>query len=392
MPTSCSSRRRRPRKRNDIETAQRLYRRVMRIDPERSRRRLQSRQPAARRSASKVEAEAAYRAATKADAGFAEAWYNLADMLDEQGRPTKRSSASSARSPPIRTTPTRSSISACCTSATNGMPRRRSAGGAISRWTTTRPGRARARQALKYCEMQIAHPRSADDGAIVAAREQSLEAGSRAAIRSRTTSASATSAAPRSPSRQAGVEAQGETRQRATRRAVRRAEARCAPRALRPAARARRHAEELGGDARTEPRRRREAARGAHRRSSDAVPRFRGQHPEGRVWRRRDDRVGSRALGAACSIPTRGSQKGHLEFTLHGDAPQGPLASGAHAAAARREDRAVAADQGRRRVRPAGRRARHHRRGDDLAPERPHHRGARRAQASCARTTPAAPR
>jgi tetratricopeptide (TPR) repeat protein len=30
------------------------------------------------------EAEAAYRAATKADPGFAEAWYNLADVLDEQ--------------------------------------------------------------------------------------------------------------------------------------------------------------------------------------------------------------------------------------------------------------------------------------------------------------------
>jgi tetratricopeptide (TPR) repeat protein len=35
----------------------------------------------------KVEAEAALRAATRADPTFAEPWYNLSDLLDEQGRP-----------------------------------------------------------------------------------------------------------------------------------------------------------------------------------------------------------------------------------------------------------------------------------------------------------------
>jgi tetratricopeptide (TPR) repeat protein len=34
----------------------------------------------------KVEAEAALRFATRADPTFAEAWYNLSDLLDEQGR------------------------------------------------------------------------------------------------------------------------------------------------------------------------------------------------------------------------------------------------------------------------------------------------------------------
>jgi tetratricopeptide (TPR) repeat protein len=34
----------------------------------------------------KIEAEAALRAATRADPTFEEAWYNLSDLLDEQGR------------------------------------------------------------------------------------------------------------------------------------------------------------------------------------------------------------------------------------------------------------------------------------------------------------------
>ena len=40
----------------------------------------------ARASGRKVEAEAAFRAATRADPTFAEALYNLSDVLDEQGR------------------------------------------------------------------------------------------------------------------------------------------------------------------------------------------------------------------------------------------------------------------------------------------------------------------
>ena len=73
---------------------------------------------------------------------------------------------------------------------------------------------------------------------------------------------------------------------------------------------------ELGGTLKSwavtqgpEPDRRREAARGPHRGPSAAVSRLRGQHPQGRVWRRRDDRVGRRPLGAAPSIPTRGSPR-----------------------------------------------------------------------------------
>jgi tetratricopeptide (TPR) repeat protein len=70
---------------NDAATAERLYRRVMKIDPS---------DPAAafnlgnllRANGRGLDAETAYRAAVKADANFAPAWYNLADALDDQGR------------------------------------------------------------------------------------------------------------------------------------------------------------------------------------------------------------------------------------------------------------------------------------------------------------------
>ncbi len=39
-----------------------------------------------RTSARNVEAAAALRAATRIDPTFADAWYNLSDLLDEQGR------------------------------------------------------------------------------------------------------------------------------------------------------------------------------------------------------------------------------------------------------------------------------------------------------------------
>ncbi len=69
----------------DLATAERLYRRVMKMDEADS--------AAAfnlgnllRANGRIVEAEGAYRAAVGADPGFAEAWYNLADALDDQAR------------------------------------------------------------------------------------------------------------------------------------------------------------------------------------------------------------------------------------------------------------------------------------------------------------------
>jgi tetratricopeptide (TPR) repeat protein len=70
---------------NDVAMAERLYRRLMKIDPS---------DPAAPYNLGNlmssegriVEAEAAYRAAIAAQPGYAGAWHNLADVLDEQGR------------------------------------------------------------------------------------------------------------------------------------------------------------------------------------------------------------------------------------------------------------------------------------------------------------------
>ena len=75
----------------------------------------------------------------------------------------------------------------------------------------------------------------------------------------------------------------------------------------------------------------------------------------------------------------QGAREGPSRLRAARRAAPRPLASGAHAAAARREERAMAADQGRGRIRAPGRRAGDHRGGDHLVAQRPDHPGARRA-------------
>ena len=141
----------------DKQTAERLYRRVIKLDPG---------DPAAAfnlgnllRSAGRgVEAEVAFRTATRADPGYADAWYNLADMLDERGRLEE--------------------AIACLKRALAGDPgyadamfnlalllQRRGVHAEAATWwrryLEQDPGSAwaaRARRALKYCEMQLASP------------------------------------------------------------------------------------------------------------------------------------------------------------------------------------------------------------------------------------------
>jgi tetratricopeptide (TPR) repeat protein len=139
----------------DTATAKRLYEKVVRMDPS---------DPTAafnlgkllRGSGQKVEAETAYRSAIKADARFAEAWYNLADLLDEQGQLDK--------------------AIACLIRAVDAEPnyadalfnlgllhqREDKPAAAAAYWRrylaldNSSDWAARAKQALKYCEMQIA--------------------------------------------------------------------------------------------------------------------------------------------------------------------------------------------------------------------------------------------
>jgi tetratricopeptide (TPR) repeat protein len=140
----------------DVAMAQRLYRKVMRIEPN---------DPAAafnlgnllRSLGRNAEAEATYRAATRADPRFAEAWYNLADMLDDQNQPEKAIS--------------------CLDRALDADPdysdaifnlgllhqRQDRYAEALAYWRrylaldTQSPWALRARRGLKYCELRLAN-------------------------------------------------------------------------------------------------------------------------------------------------------------------------------------------------------------------------------------------
>jgi tetratricopeptide (TPR) repeat protein len=140
----------------EVAAAERLYRKVIKIDPG---------DPAAAfnlgnllcGAGRKADAEAAYRKAVKIDKSYAEAWYNLADFLDRQGR-------------------TREAID-CLKRALAANPDYADAVfnlalqlqaieqhvDAIIHWRhyltldPSSPWSAKAKRALKFCEMQVAH-------------------------------------------------------------------------------------------------------------------------------------------------------------------------------------------------------------------------------------------
>jgi tetratricopeptide (TPR) repeat protein len=140
---------------NDIATAERLYRRAMNMDPA---------DPAApfnlgnvlRSSGRSLEAEAAYRAAVRADPNFASAWYNLADVLDDQRRINE---AIECLESALDADPTYADAMFNMGLFLQRLERHDEAAGWWRRFLAldgSSPWAARAKRALKYCEIQLA--------------------------------------------------------------------------------------------------------------------------------------------------------------------------------------------------------------------------------------------
>jgi tetratricopeptide (TPR) repeat protein len=143
----------------DVATAERLYRRAMKMD---------AADPAApfnlgnvlRAGGRNIEAETAYRAAVKADPGFAQAWYNLADVLDDQRR-TKEAIDCLHRA--LEAEPGYADAMFNMALFLQRLERHAEA----AEWWRhylkvdgNSPWAARAKRALKYCEIQLAGPAS----------------------------------------------------------------------------------------------------------------------------------------------------------------------------------------------------------------------------------------
>ena len=160
---------------------------------------------------------------------------------------------------------------------------------------------------------------------------------------------------------------------------LRHPEARRDAAALRSAARTRRRDDELGGDARPEPRARRQAPRHPRRGPSDRIQQVRRHHPEGPIRRRHRDGLGPRHLDAGARS-AQGHEEGPSRFRAARREAARPLASGAHAQAPGRAAGAVAADQGHRRIRAQEVRSGHPGRNAGLGRQRPHDGRDRRRQ------------
>ncbi|HEX9464068.1 MAG TPA: tetratricopeptide repeat protein [Alphaproteobacteria bacterium] len=138
----------------DTEIAERLYRRVMNLDPGDAAAAFNLGNVLRARSRA-VEAEAAYRAAVKADPKYAAAWYNLADALDEQGRLTD---AVEALKPALAAEP---SYTDAVFNMALFLQRLERPADAVKWWRRyleldgSSTWAARARRALKFCEMQL---------------------------------------------------------------------------------------------------------------------------------------------------------------------------------------------------------------------------------------------
>jgi len=139
----------------DLATAERLYGRAMKMAPA---------DPAApfnlgnvlRCGGRNLEAEAAYRAAVKADPHFAPAWYNLADALDDQRRAGE---AIECLNRALEADPEYADAMFNLALVLHRLERHAEAAAWWRRYLDidgSSPWAARARQALKYCEIRLA--------------------------------------------------------------------------------------------------------------------------------------------------------------------------------------------------------------------------------------------
>jgi len=139
----------------DAATAERLYRRVLRIEPADADS-LFNLGNLLRSTGRTVEAEAIYSDAVKADPRFPEAWYNLADLYDEQGRDAE---AVAALEWAIKADPDYADAVFNLALLLQRLERHAEAATLWKRYLTldaNSPWSTRAKRALKYCEMKLA--------------------------------------------------------------------------------------------------------------------------------------------------------------------------------------------------------------------------------------------
>jgi tetratricopeptide (TPR) repeat protein len=138
----------------DTATAERLYRRLLKVDPTDAAGRYNLAN-LLRAGGRTVEAEALYREAVKADPDFAEAWYNLADMLDEGGRSTEAIAALQAA---IEANPDYADAVFNLALLQQKLERHQDAAAGWKRYLKLDPDSpwaARAKRALKFCEIKL---------------------------------------------------------------------------------------------------------------------------------------------------------------------------------------------------------------------------------------------
>jgi tetratricopeptide (TPR) repeat protein len=139
----------------DVATAERLYRRLLKVDPADSAGRYNLAN-LLRANGRTVEAESLYREAVKADPDFAEAWYNLADILDESGRSTDAIAALQAA---IEAKPDYADAVFNLALLNQKLERHQDAAVGWKRYLKLDPDSAwaaRAKRALKFCEINLA--------------------------------------------------------------------------------------------------------------------------------------------------------------------------------------------------------------------------------------------